>query len=78
MLKLLAIILMIFLLFRSLGFFLRLFLGRAVSNQAQNPFQGQKRRRTRSGNLNVDIAPDEKKRKTDFKGGEYVDYEDVQ
>ncbi|NJM25724.1 MAG: DUF4834 family protein [Bacteroidia bacterium] len=30
----------------------------------------------RGGNVNVDSNPQEKKR-SDFKGGEYVDYEDV-
>jgi hypothetical protein len=77
MLKMLAIVLMIILLFRSVGFFLRLLLGRPVSNRSGNPFQDTRRRKTRDGNLHVDHAPRTKKNKSDFKGGEYVDYEDV-
>lgn len=34
-------------------------------------------RRPAGGNVNIDSVPDEKKKKTDFKGGEYIDYEEV-
>jgi hypothetical protein len=30
-----------------------------------------------NGNLNVDNVPPKEKKKTDFKGGDYVDYEEI-
>lgn len=30
-----------------------------------------------NGNVNVDNAPPKEKKKTSFKGGEYVDYEEI-
>ena len=35
------------------------------------------KQKPRNSNLNVDNVPPKEKKKTDFKGGEYVDYEDV-
>ena len=35
------------------------------------------KRRPPDGNVNVDSAPDRGTRKPEFKGGEYVDYEDI-
>jgi hypothetical protein len=34
-------------------------------------------RKPPDGNVNVDSVPPKEKQKKDFKGGEYVDYEDV-
>lgn len=34
-------------------------------------------RRPADGNVNIDSVPEEKKKKTDFKGGEYIDYEEI-
>lgn len=41
------------------------------------PFRndGEHARRPRGGNVNVDSAPPEKK--SEFKGGDYIDYEEV-
>ncbi|MDQ4141696.1 MAG: DUF4834 family protein [Bacteroidota bacterium] len=44
----------------------------------QNPFQQQQR--TQEGKVNIDYVPNGNKTKpdgSDFKGGEYVDYEEV-
>ena len=30
-----------------------------------------------NGNINVDAAPPKEKKRSDFKGGEYVDYEEI-
>jgi hypothetical protein len=45
----------------------------ANSQQFRNPQQ----RRPVGGNVNIDIDPTEKKRKSNNKAGEYVDYEEV-
>lgn len=42
----------------------------------------QQQRRPQNGNVNIDYIPDDQKKKQspsseDFKGGEYVDYEDI-
>ncbi|PSR55048.1 DUF4834 domain-containing protein [Adhaeribacter arboris] len=45
----------------------------------QEPFQ-QQQQRTQEGKVNIDYVPDGDKAKSnggDFKGGEYVDYEEV-
>lgn len=34
-------------------------------------------RKPADGNVNIDSVPPKEKQKKDFKGGEYVDYEDV-
>jgi hypothetical protein len=34
-------------------------------------------RKPRNGNVNVDSAPPKEKKRSGFKGGEYVDYEEV-
>lgn len=76
MLKVLAILVLFFFLFRTIGVFLRFLLGGSVTNRGggADPYQ---RRKPKDGNLNVDHAPKGKKSRGDFKGGEYVDYEDV-
>ncbi|HLT81443.1 MAG TPA: hypothetical protein VKZ86_10460 [Cyclobacteriaceae bacterium] len=54
----------------KLGIF-RLLLG--TSMRGQNHF-----RRPNDGNVNIDsVPPDKQSRKAGFKGGEYVDYEEV-
>lgn len=76
-----------FLLYKVLGFFFRVLgvlggsaadrtNGRAYQNQQQ---QHQERKRT-DGNVNIDYVPKNGEAKTapkSFKGGEYVDYEDL-
>lgn len=80
MLKLLALILLFVLFLRSIGFLLRFLLGRGLANRASREFnEGQTRKRRPSGgNVNVDYVPKkENKNQKGFKGGDYVDYEDV-
>ena len=52
-----------------------------VTGEPQNKNKGRFYHRNRSseGEITIDQAPDEKdsKRKSTFKGGEYIDYEDV-
>jgi hypothetical protein len=49
---------------------------RAGAN-SQQQFRNPQRRRPIDGNVNIDIDPNEKKRKGSSKAGEYVDYEEV-
>jgi len=83
MYKILAFILMIVLVLRGLGAVMRLLFGGSLANRAARSFQeGQNPRRKSKpsgGNVNVDYVPQkDDKTKKGFKGGEYVDYEDVQ
>ncbi len=78
MLKILAILALIYFFFRSVGHVVRLIFGSTVS-RSQNPYANQQRQRTTRDGLHVDSAPkNQKTRKTDFKGGDYVDYEEVE
>jgi len=79
MLKFFAILALLYFFFRSVGHILRVVMGRGAATRAsQNPYtrQQQKQRTTRDG-LNVDSMPNEQKQKKGFKGGDYVDYEEV-
>ncbi len=63
-----------FLLFRVLGVFLRVLTGSPANTKAQNFRQTRK---PKDGNVNVDYVPGKEKSKKGFKGGEYVDYEEL-
>ena len=77
MLKILAILALLYFFFRSVGHVVRMIFGSTVS-RAQNPYTNQQRQRTSRDGLHVDSAPkNQKSRKADFKGGDYVDYEEV-
>lgn len=80
MLKFLIIVVLLgYIFFKGLGFVIRLILGGSSVNQfggQQQKNQGQQK--PKNGNVNVDYVPkdannDQKK----FKGGEYVDFEEV-
>ena len=66
MIRFLAYILIFFILFRLVGSVFKLFLG----NREQN---APKKR----GNVNVQSPTKEDKKKKGYKGGEYIDYEEV-
>ena len=54
--------------------------GHSYTNGNQNSSQNQyNRKRPNDGNVNIDYVPDGKKKKDkdDFKGGEYVDFEEI-
>jgi hypothetical protein len=70
---LLILSLIIFVVIKLGGFFFRLAAG---ANAGQNPQQAPNRNSHR-GNVNVDQNPHQNKRNKDFKGGEYIDYEEV-
>ncbi len=57
------------------GFFFKIL---TLGGTAQRSQRNQPPKRPPGTDLNVDYAPDKKKRnKEDFKGGEYVDFEEV-
>lgn len=80
MLKFLFIVLIIgYVLFKGLGLIMKAMFGVAQRSNAQN-FNGDYRtRQSTSGNVDVNYDPrvKSKKDKTTFKGGEYVDFEEV-
>lgn len=62
------------------GFFVKMFFG-GLSNQArpQSSQQQQQRKQPTDGNVSIDYAPKNKEdvKDKDFRGGDYVDYEEV-
>jgi hypothetical protein len=72
MLRLLLIIILVFYVLYKLGVF------RSISSntQAGQRQAGARGQRPADGNVHVDSTPGDKKRST-FKGGEYIDYEEV-
>lgn len=73
MVRILLIFVLIFYALYKLGLF-RVF-SASVKDGYRDP--GNINRKAPGGNVNIDIAPPKEKRKTDFKGGEYVDYEEI-
>lgn len=53
---------------------LRLFISKQVSKAQRQVFEQQREAQRRAGRVNVDTAPP---RKDSFRGGEYVDYEEI-
>ncbi len=80
MLKFFAILALLYFFFRSVGHVLRVVLGRsAQARTQQSPYGRQGQKRTTRDGLHVDSAPNhQKQKKDDFKGGDYVDYEEVE
>ena len=76
MLKFLLIIfLFFFILFRFGGFLLKMLGGPSRQNQTKG--RAGRRYTPPGGNVSVDYEPKKEKKKKDFEGGEYVDYEDL-
>ena len=61
------ILILIFYTLYKVGFFRSLFSG----------YTHKDKQKPGNGNLNVDNVPPKEKKKTDFKGGDYVDYEEI-
>lgn len=77
MLKFLLIVgILGYIFFKGLGFIIRMIVGGSSMNQYGN--QQQSQRKPADGNVNVNYVPkDSKTDKKNFKGGEYVDFEEV-
>jgi len=67
MLRYLLIFSLIFYVLYKLGFFRSLSSGYSEKETKRPP----------NSNLNVDNVPPKEKKKSDFKGGDYVDYEEI-
>ena len=66
-----------YIIIKAINFFFRIVLGGSTVNQYGNQ-QQHRQQRPSNGNVNVDYVPkDDKKSKENFKGGEYVDFEEV-
>ncbi|UII34494.1 DUF4834 family protein [Fulvivirga ulvae] len=83
MLKFLIIAFLIgFLFFKLLGLFFRILIGRSAADRSGGrAYQNQQYQSGRSndGNVNIDYVPKNGSNKSPkaFKGGEYVDYEEI-
>lgn len=73
MLKILLFAVLIFYVLYKLGLF-RVIVRNATGGYRE---QGNVNRRPPGSNVDIDDAPQKGKGKSDFKGGEYVDYEEV-
>lgn len=77
MFRILAFILLFVFLFRIVGSVIRYLLGGPSMNRSGS-FQQGRQRNHRGSKIHVDYDPKKDSRqKSDFKGGEYVDYEDL-
>ncbi|MFT6867983.1 MAG: hypothetical protein ACJA08_002830 [Cyclobacteriaceae bacterium] len=79
MLKFLLIIFLIsYVVYKLGGFLVRMLFINATQQQNHKNTSNTTTRKRTSGNVNLDYVPEEgKKGKTDFKGGDYVEYEEV-
>lgn len=85
MLKFLLIsFLIFFIVYKLLKFFFKLFLVKSAAQFQQRQYQSsqnyqQRYQKPREGNINIDYIPKQKKEREEksFKGGEYIDYEEV-
>lgn len=85
MLKFILIFFLFFwIVFKLGGFFMRVFLGKVANDARQNhagQSQYQQHRQPADGNVHIDYIPKKEagknKKGGDFRGGDYVDYEEV-
>jgi hypothetical protein len=77
MLKFILIVFIIgYVFIKGLGFFFKTIVGGSSMNRTGNDTSSQ--RKPTGGNVSVDIMPEDNKiSKKDFRGGEYVDFEEV-
>ncbi len=73
MLKIIAFLALIYIFFKAVGIIFRVLGGSPDTNRHQRYGTPGK-----EGELHIDYDPRSGKRKSDFKGGEYVDYEEVE
>ncbi|WKK82227.2 DUF4834 domain-containing protein [Marivirga arenosa] len=80
MFKFLLILFLIgYLFFKIGGFIFRLFLGRTAKAAQERQYQQNNKGRTTKDGVHIDHIPNQKGKRSggNFKGGEYVDYEEV-
>lgn len=80
MFKFLLILFLIgYIIFKIGGFFFRLFLGRTAKAAQERQYKQNNKGKTTKDGISIDHIPNQNGKRTggNFKGGEYVDYEDV-
>lgn len=77
MLKFLAILFIVSYVTFKLGGFLMKALNVAAGRDPNQQNNHKRSRKSTDGNVNIDYVPKDKKDADGYKGGEYVDYEDV-
>lgn len=79
MLKFLIIMaLILYLVFRVGGFFMRTLFGSTTMNrQGEFRNRGQQKVRPKDGNVDIDYVPEDRDKKDGYEGGDYIDYEEV-
>ncbi len=84
MLRLLSFIVIFYMLFRVARFFIKVLLGsnftKRAATSSQGSYQQQDYQEQKNSNIHIDYAPSvnkKKSKKSGFKGGEYVDFEEV-
>ncbi len=74
---LITLILILYLFYKVSGFLFKVVFGGLRNDPAQFRRSQQKSKKAPGSNLNIDRIPHENKSKSTFKGGEYVDFEEV-
>lgn len=72
---LITLILILYLFYKVSGFLFKIVFGGLRNDPSQ--FRRSQQRRAPDSNLNIDSIPSQKKDRNSFKGGEYVDFEEV-
>jgi 3-deoxy-D-manno-octulosonic-acid transferase len=75
MLKIIAVLVLIYIFFRALGVIFKTMLGSTSENRETRYKTTGGKRAQREGNIKVDHDP---KKSKGYEGGEYVDYEEVE
>lgn len=76
MIKLLALLVLIWVFFKAVGMIFRTVLGSSDQNRGNRYAGNSEQRGKKAGDIHVDHSP--KKGSKGYDGGEYVDYEEVE
>ena len=79
MIKIIALLFLVYFFFRSIGYVLKILLGQGNSASPQQNRSKTYRQRPKGSNLNVEHPPQQRKKGgQQFNDGEYIDYEEVE
>lgn len=74
----LILILIFYVIYLVFGYFMRVLFSSVQQQQRHQQAHSQKQhRKAADSNLNIDYVPEGKDHNQDFKGGDYVDYEEI-
>lgn len=74
MLRLLALFFLVYIFLRGVTMLMRTLMGR---NNPQGDHPPNGRTKPKGGNVSIDYSPRDPRKKQEFKGGDYIDYEEV-